>query len=137
MDKLTPKDFKLQPIVTLYNKDGIVLATQKDQEYTPLYPRMVLTKGIGCESKDNQLVNGDVTKDTDPTRIDENRAELVLFLFYYFNEAKYLWRMMQTAYFTDTLPTYVNSQGETVTAKFDPSVNPGWTDNGDGTVSYT
>ena len=38
---------------------------------------------------------------------------------------------------TDTLPTYTDEQGNTRTAQFDASKNPGWTDNGDGTVSYT
>ncbi|MDR0854295.1 MAG: leucine-rich repeat protein [Clostridiales Family XIII bacterium] len=45
--------------------------------------------------------------------------------------------------FTDTLPTYKASSlfslfaETTETAKFDPAKNPGWTDNGDGTVTYT
>ncbi|MDO5649128.1 MAG: Cna B-type domain-containing protein, partial [Gallicola sp.] len=38
---------------------------------------------------------------------------------------------------TDTLPTYTKMDGSTGTASFDPAKNPGWTDNGDGTVSYT
>lgn len=38
---------------------------------------------------------------------------------------------------TDTLPTYTKSDGTTATAVFDAAKNPGWTDRGDGTVSYT
>ena len=46
-------------------------------------------------------------------------------------------RLMEKIVVTDTLPTYTDEQGNTRTAQFDASKNPGWTDNGDGTVSYT
>ena len=46
-------------------------------------------------------------------------------------------RLMEKIVVTDTLPTYTDEQGNTRTAQFDAQKNPGWTDNGDGTVSYT
>ena len=46
-------------------------------------------------------------------------------------------RLMEKIVVTDTLPTYTDESGNTRTAQFDASKNPGWTDNGDGTVSYT
>ena len=46
-------------------------------------------------------------------------------------------RLMESIVVTDTLPTYTDEQGNTRTAQFDAAKNPGWTDNGDGTVSYT
>lgn len=46
-------------------------------------------------------------------------------------------RAAKTITITDTLPTYEKADGTTGTAVFDPTKNPGWTLNADGTVSKT
>lgn len=46
-------------------------------------------------------------------------------------------RNPETLTLTDKLPTYTDKDGNTRTASFDPARNPGWVDNGDGTVSRT
>lgn len=46
-------------------------------------------------------------------------------------------RLQSKIIITDTLPTYPKLDGTTGTATFDPAKNPGWTNNGNGTVSYT
>lgn len=49
----------------------------------------------------------------------------------------YKTRYYESITVTDKLPTYVDINGATRTAVFDPAINPDWIDNGDGTVSYT
>lgn len=135
---LVPRDYKLQPKVTLKDKNGNTLDTATDKEYTPTYPDMNLRKVVGVSDRDGQLLYGGTAKTGDPTRISETGAEPVAFNFTYTvqpNSGQQ--RMMQKVVIKDKLPTYTNSKGQTVTAKFDQSLNPDWTDNGDGTVTYT
>ncbi|EKS19636.1 MULTISPECIES: Cna B-type domain-containing protein [Streptococcus] len=135
---LVPKDYKLQPKVTLKNKKGNILATATDKEYTPTYPDMNLRKVVGVSDQDGQLFYGGTAKIGDSTRISETGAEPIAFNFTYTvqpNSGQQ--RMMQKVVIKDKLPTYIDSHGHQVTAKFDPSLNPDWTDNGDGTVTYT
>ncbi|MGT2718586.1 Cna B-type domain-containing protein [Streptococcus oricebi] len=46
-------------------------------------------------------------------------------------------RMIKTIKITDTLPTYTKKDNSQAKAVFDPGKNPNWTQNPDGTVSYT
>ena len=41
-------------------------------------------------------------------------------------------RSYRSVVITDTLPTYINYAGQTVTAHFDPAKNPNWTLGADG-----
>ncbi|PRT64064.1 collagen-binding protein [Streptococcus anginosus] len=135
---LVPRDYKLQPKVTMKDNNGNILGTATDKEYTPTYPDMNLRKVVGVSDQDGQLLYGGTAKTGDPTRISETGAEPVAFNFTYTvqpNSGQQ--RMMQKVVIKDKLPTYTNSNGQTVTAKFDQSLNPDWTDNGDGTVTYT
>lgn len=136
---LVPKDYKLQPKVTLKSKDGTVLYTGDDKEYTPTYPNMNLTKVVATSSEDGQLLYGGTAKTEDPTRISETGAEPIPFSFTYQVQANSgQQRMMKKVVIKDTLPTYTNSHGQLVTAKFDQALNPGWTyDSSTGTVTYT
>ena len=135
---LVPRDYKLQPKVTMKDNNGNILGTATDKEYTPTYPDMNLRKVVGVSDQDGQLLYGGTAKTGDPTRISETGAEPVAFNFTSTvqpNSGQQ--RMMQKVVIKDKLPTYTNSNGQTVTAKFDQSLNPDWTDNGDGTVTYT
>ena len=136
---LVPKDYKLQPKVTLKDKNGGVLYTGNDQEYTPTYPNMNLTKVVATSSEDGQLLYGGTAKTGDSTRISETGAEPIPFSFTYQVQANSgQQRMMKKVVIKDKLPTYTNSHGQTVTAKFDQALNPGWTyDSSTGTVTYT
>lgn len=138
-DGLVPKDYKLQPKVTLKDKNGTVLYTGYDKEYTPTYPNMNLTKVVATSSEDGQLLYGGTAKTGDSTRISETGAEPIPFSFTYQVQANSgQQRMMKKVVIKDKLPTYTNSQGKTVTAKFDQALNPGWTyDSSTGTVTYT
>ena len=135
---LVPRDYKLQPKVTLKDKNGNTLDAATDKEYTPTYPDMNLRKVVGTSDRDGQLLYGGTAKVGDPTRISETGAEPVAFNFTYTvqpNSGQQ--RLMQKVVIKDKLPTYTDSHGNQVTAKFDQSLNPDWTDNGDGTVTYT
>lgn len=136
---LVPRDYKLQPKVTMKDNNGNILGTATDKEYTPTYPDMNLRKVVGVSDRDGQLLYGGTAKTGDPTRISETGAEPVAFNFTYTvqpNSGQQ--RMMQKVVIKDKLPTYTNSSGQTVTAKFDPALNPDWTyDNSTGTATYT
>lgn len=135
---LVPRDYKLQPKVTLKDKNGNTLDTATDKEYTPTYPDMNLRKVVGTSDRDGQLLYGGTAKVGDPTRISETGAEPVAFNFTYTVQSNSgQQRMMQKVVIKDKLPTYVDSHGQTVTAKFDPALNPDWTyDSVNGTVTY-
>ena len=79
-----------------------------------------------------------MSKENDANRISETKADVVSFTFGLGTSGNIVhYRHLESVVITDTLPTYVNSKGQTVAAKFDPALNPEWTDNGDGTVSTT
>ena len=86
------------------------------------------------------MLYGGLSNKTDKSRISKDNAEPIPFNFSYKvkpGSPVGSERIIEKAIIKDTLPTYVNSEGQTVRAKFDPTLNPGWEDNGDGTVSYT
>ena len=132
-DKLTPANYKLQPSIKVYDGSDQLIHEENDKEYTPVYKDSTAYKMVASDIADNQLLYGGTSKAGDSTRISENGAQSIPFTFTYTNKS----RMMKTVTVTDTLPTYVDSHGNTVTAKFNAAENPGWVDNGDGTVTYT
>ena len=139
-DGLVPKDYKLKPIVRMKDNTGKVLVEKQDKEYNPIYPEMQANKNIAGNAEDNQVLYGGLSNKTDKTRISKDNAEPIPFNFSYrvqVGSPAGSERIIEKAIIKDTLPTYVNSEGQTVQAKFDPVLNPGWKDNGDGTVSYT
>ena len=132
-DKLTPADYKLQPSIKVYDGSDQLIHEENDKEYTPVYKDSTAYKMAASDIANDQLLYGGTSKAGDSTRISENGAQSIPFTFIYTNNS----RMMKTVTVTDTLPTYVDSHGNTVTAKFNAAENPGWVDNGDGTVTYT
>ena len=139
-DGLVPKDYKLKPIVRMKDNTGKVLVEKQDKEYNPIYPEMQANKNIAGNTEDDQVLYGGLSNKTDKSRISKDNAEPIPFNFSYKvkpGSPVGSERIIEKAIIKDTLPTYVNSEGQTVRAKFDPTLNPGWEDNGDGTVSYT
>ena len=132
-DKLTPANYKLQPSIKVYDGSDQLIHEENDKEYTPVYKDSTAYKMVASDIANDQLLYGGTSKAGDSTRISENGAQSIPFTFTYTNNS----RMMKTVTVTDTLPTYVDSHGNTVTAKFNAAENPGWVDNGDGTVTYT
>ena len=132
-DKLTPANYKLQPSIKVYDGSDQLIHEENDKEYTPVYKDSTAYKMAASDIANDQLLYGGTSKAGDSTRISENGAQSIPFTFTYTNKS----RMMKTVTVTDTLPTYVDSHGNTVTAKFNAAENPGWVDNGDGTVTYT
>ena len=136
-DRLTPDDYAVTPQITLYDKDGNILEQVEDQTYTLKYDTRKATKNIlGVDGKGYAYAG--LSKENDANRVSETKADVVPFIFGVggSGDIKH-YRHLESVVLTDTLPTYVNSKGQTVTAKFDPALNPEWTDNGDGTVSTT
>ena len=139
-DGLVPKDYKLKPIVRMKDNTGKMLVEKQDKEYNPIYPEMQANKNIAGNTEDDQVLYGGLSNKTDKSRISKDNAEPIPFNFSYKvkpGSPVGSERIIEKAIIKDTLPTYVNSEGQTVRAKFDPTLNPGWEDNGDGTVSYT
>ena len=139
-DGLVPSDYKLQPKVKFYNSQGTMIKELKDQEYTPKYPNYWSKKLIAGDAGNGQTVYGGLSNPNDKNRVSADKTEPVPFTFSFVkdpNTPRSTERKLDTIVIKDVLPTYENSKGETVRAKFDPSINPGWTDNHDGTISYT
>lgn len=136
-DRLSPDGYSIVPKITLYDKDGNILEETYDQEYKIKYPERKATKSIlGIDSKGYAYAGQ--TKEGDETRISETMADVVPFIFSLSTNSKKINdRHLEMLEITDTIPTYTNSKGETVAAKFDQAINPDWIDNGDGTVSIT
>lgn len=120
---ITPKDFELKPIVRVYDSSKTNLATLKDQTYTIKYKNPWLIKQVAGEETDDQLVYGGINRQGDPNSLSDDRTADVIFNFRLFQYE----RAYRAVIITDTLPTYVNYAGQTVTAHFDPAKNPNWT----------
>ena len=125
---ITPKDFELKPIVRVYDSSKTNLATLKDQTYTIKYKNPWLIKQVAGEETDDQLVYGGINRQGDPNSLSDDRTADVIFNFRLFQYE----RAYRAVIITDTLPTYVNYAGQTVTAHFDPAKNPNWTLSADG-----
>ena len=125
---ITPKDFKLKPIVRLYDSSKTNLATLTEQTYTIKYKNPWLIKQVAGEETDNQVVYGGINKQGDPYSLSDDRTSDVIFNF----RLNQYDRAYRAVIITDTLPTYVNYAGQTVTAHFDPAKNPNWTLSADG-----
>ena len=127
-DGITPKDFELKPVVRVYDSSKTNLATLTEQTYTIKYNNPWLIKQVAGEETDNQLVYGGINKQGDPNSLSDDRTSDVIFNF---RLNKYD-RSYRSVVITDTLPTYINYAGQTVTAHFDPAKNPNWTLGADG-----
>ena len=125
---ITPNDFKLKPIVRLYDSSKTNLAALTEQTYTIKYKNPWLIKQVAGEETDNQVVYGGINKQGDPYSLSDDRTSDVIFNF----RLNQYDRAYRAVIITDTLPTYTNYAGQTVTAHFDPAKNPNWTLSADG-----
>lgn len=127
-DKTTPSDFKLKPVVRMYSADGTKLSTLEDKTYGVTYPKPWLMKIVAGEETDDQLVYAGASSRTNPSSISEDGASDINYNFKLYQD----YRAYRSIIITDKLPTYVDSAGNTRTAKFDPAKNPNWTISADG-----
>lgn len=137
---LTPKGYTVSGSATWKQADGTIL---KEAEGEAVFRVKTLDIDIlklpGREfySYDNYPYYGGSTNANG--YIEEPEYVLFTFRSNFNHEGTYYdrTRLMEKIVLTDTLPTYTDEQGATRTAQFDTSKNPGWVDNGNGTVSYT
>lgn len=115
-DKTTPSDFQLKPVVRMYSADGTKLSTLEDKTYGVTYPKPWLMKIVAGEETDDQLVYGGTSSRTNPSSISEDGASDINYNFKLYQD----YRAYRSIIITDKLPTYVDSAGNTRTAKFDP-----------------
>lgn len=144
---LTPEDYVFNPDVKLYTSDGTLITTATGSAPMSVkYDAPVITKYAGSNtledfSRDgNQLYGGTASGShvADPANVtfmyrlstDTPRNPSS------YPNGRYKFRQHEQIVITDTLPTYTNSAGQQVHATFVAANNPGWTDNGNGTVSY-
>lgn len=127
-DKTTPKDFKLNPVVRVYDANGNTLATLNDKIYGVIYDKPWLMKQVAGEETNDQLVYGGVSSNTDPKSLSTDKTSDVIFNFNLYQSS----RAYRSIVITDTLPTYKDEAGNTLTAHFDQAKNPNWTLSADG-----
>ena len=125
---VTPADFQLKPVVRVYNADGTELANMPDQTYSITYDKPWLMKQVAGEETNDQLLYGGINAPGDSSALSNDKTSDVIFSFRLFQYH----RAYRSIIITDTLPTYVNAAGQTVTAHFDPAKNPNWTLSPDG-----
>ena len=137
---LTPKGYEVSANVSWKDQDGTVI---KEATGDATFRVKTLDMNV-LKLPGNDYYSYDGTRQYGGTSNANgyiDNPEYVLFKFRADFNHEGTWhqrnRLMEKIVVTDTLPTYTDEQGNTRTAQFDASKNPGWTDNGDGTVSYT
>lgn len=147
-ESLTPDGYTLHPRVTLHRADGTPIAHGTgDAAMSVKYdePEMfkyVISNSNQAFANDGRQVyaggaeNGAIADPVDVTFMYRTRTTVPRDPYSY-PPGRYKLRALDRIVVTDTLPTYTDAAGNQVRAAFDPARNPGWVDNGDGTVSYT
>ncbi|MBF1711075.1 MAG: hypothetical protein HXO98_02795, partial [Streptococcus sp.] len=137
---LTPKGYEVSANVSWKDQDGTVI---KEATGDATFRVKTLDMNV-LKLPGNDYYSYDDTRQYGGTSNANgyiDNPEYVLFKFRADFNHEGTWhqrnRLMEKIVVTDTLPTYTDEQGNTRTAQFDAVKNPGWTDNGDGTVSYT
>ena len=85
-------------------------------------------KQVAGEETNDQLVYGGVSSNTDPKSLSTDKTSDVIFNFNLYQSS----RAYRSIVITDTLPTYKDEAGNTLTAHFDQAKNPNWTLSADG-----
>jgi hypothetical protein len=107
--------------------------TSNTVELSGFYNRPRLTKYANGDPYDDGIVDFGRTNEDGSYRGTVPKEVLYTF------RVDRVERLIGSYILTDTLPTYttiINGVDGTATAVFNPSRNPGWVDNGDGTVSH-
>ena len=81
--KTTPKDFKLNPVVRVYDTNGNTLATLNDNIYGVIYDKPWLMKQVAGEETNDQLVYGGVSSNTDPKSLSTDKTSDVILISIY------------------------------------------------------
>ena len=148
LNRMTPNGYAINPEVTLFNQDGtkVKMATGNlnfaVKTVTPNIYKYVVSNETTNFSNDGQTVYGG---GADPSKTYIANASDVTFMYRMENklgrnalsygDGLSSVRLYEKIVLTDVLPTYINNQNQRVTAVFSAAKNPGWVDNGDGTVS--
>lgn len=149
-NKSTPDGYTINPDVALYTAERkLVGEATGELKFTTKYDKPEVRKYVSSNNDEEFSADGNIVHAGKATEnnayISENGTIDVVFQYrmsttidrhiHSFNPRYNQIRSIQKITITDVLPTYKNDKGETVTAKFSPEKNPGWVDNGDGTVS--
>lgn len=144
---LTPDGYTLHPKVTFHRADGTPVADGTgDAAMSVKYDEPEMFKYVTSNaSQDFAADNRSVYAGTARDGVIADPADVV-FMYrtrttvsrdpYSYPPGRYKLRALDRIVVTDTLPTYTDADGNQVRATFDPAKNPGWVDNGDGTVSH-
>ncbi len=140
-DRITPTNFSITPTVALYTENDEQITSVSDKTYSPKYDERTIVKsvyGTGSSeySKDGQTLAAGMANINNTNYVSDYGFEYIPFHFELDNTSFSKLRLNKTADITDKLPTYTDINGQTRTALFNATLNPGWVDNGDGTVSY-
>ena len=148
-DRLTPDGYSVQPRVAVRQADNRVVAgPSSDLTFNVKADKPQLQKLVKANTLDMFVQQDIYGGETDGGDYLNDKASDVPFYFFLSPQgitnqtiqeyrANQTYRSYETIVIKDTLPTYEGVGGQTLTATFDPAKNPGWTNNGDGTVSYT
>ena len=148
-DRLTPDGYSVQPRVAVRQADNRVVAgPSSDLTFNVKADKPQLQKLVKANTLDMFVQQDIYGGETDGGDYLNDKASDVPFYFFLSPQgitnqtiqeyrANQTYRSYETIVIKDTLPTYEGVGGQTLTATFDPDKNPGWTNNGDGTVSYT
>ena len=147
LDDVVPDNYELPVTATVMNKaDGTVINTAESVIYKPLYKDWGITKFVNSNRLEAFAEDGAevvvTSKDADgnPYLSDTDYVEF----YFRVNRVTDLsgdladYRDASEVTLTDTLPSYMDKNGNIQIAKFDPEVNSGWELSEDGmTVSKT
>ncbi|MCD4894025.1 Cna B-type domain-containing protein, partial [Enterococcus faecalis] len=141
-NRVTPASYSITPTVALYTENGEEVAFVTDKTYSPKYDKRSITKsvyGTGSSEygRDGQILAAGMANSNNTDYVSGNGYEYIPFYFELNATNDSNSRLIKTAKITDSLPTYIDINGNKRTAFFDAKANPGWVDNGDGTVTYS
>ena len=149
-DRVTPEGYTFSPKIVLKDSNGKTLKEVTDSlVYKVKVDKQSLFKYNGTNTTQAYTINNREIYGGKATGDAITKAADVTFQFSLstntpgggqtqnWGNGKAQTRAAKTITITDTLPTYEKADGTTGTAVFDPTKNPGWTLNADGTVSKT
>lgn len=145
LDNVVPDNYKL-PVTAEINYNGETISKAEPIIYKPEYKKWGIDKFVNSNKQSafkndgTQVVVTAKDGDGNPYLSDSEYVEFYFMVNNVINSGSNLkdFRDADEVTLTDTLPTYQDKDGKTLTARFVPEANPGWTLNEDGkTVSKT
>lgn len=141
--RVIPNGFVQTPTISMYDGENRLISSVKGVEFEMRSSPPTLTKYVGSNINQTAATNGQSyyggVVNAEHTAIEA--AQDVAFMYKLSKTDDSLASLspprIVRVVITDTLPTYTDANGETKTAVFEPSKNPGWTLSADGTqVTY-